>query len=122
VLFWRVHWPDLPAFNQDNAWSRPWGSFGSNEKRERGYSAAESAYDLVHYFASRSPIGDDDPIVVFEGAVLSVGPDREPLVLPTRVLAWIRGADLDKGILEHENDPKRLMGLLRKLGRARRLR
>jgi hypothetical protein len=45
--------------------------------------------------AHGSGVDDNDPIVVFEGAVVGVGPDLEPLVIPRRVIAWIRGKDLD---------------------------
>lgn len=81
-----------------------------------------TAHDLVKYFAARRPLRDEDPIVVFEGAIVGVGDDGEDLVIPSRVVAWIRARDLDEGILEHEDQPEVLARLLRKLGRRRRLR
>jgi len=121
-MFWRVHWPDLPPFNRDNAWSRPWGEYGTG-KALYGYSAMETPTDLVRYFNRHgSGIGDTLPIVVFEGLIVGVGPDREPLVLPSQTIAWIRGSDLDRGLLEHEDDEVKLRVLLKELGRKRRLR
>jgi len=119
-IFWRCHWSDLPPFSVENAWSRPWGE--DDAVPIRGYSAVESAEALVHYMEIHgSGIGDDDPIVIFEGAVVGTGPDLEPLVIPRRAIAWVRGRDLDDGILEFEDDPVRLAEILSRLGSARRL-
>jgi hypothetical protein len=121
-IYWRLHWPDLPAFNAKNAWSQDWGTYGEGGG-VRGYSALESAEDLVRYFQVHAGgLGNDVPIVVFAGYRVGTGADREPLVVPTQVIAWIRGRDLDEGILEHEDDPVRLAALLNQLGSRRRLR
>lgn len=121
-MYWRVHWSDLPPFNADNAWTRPWGQHG-DVKAVRGYSATKSAEELVRYFkAHGSDVGDDDPIVLFDGYEVGVGPDLEPLVVPKKVVAWFRGADLDRGLLAYENDPSRFDAVVRRLGRKRRLR
>ena len=118
-VFWRVHWSNLPAFTPANAWSRPWGEDGDPV---RGYSAMESAEELVRYFNARSGVADDAPIVVFTGVVIGTGPDNEPLVIPSQVLAWVTGADLDRGILENEDDPNALADVLMRVGGARRRR
>lgn len=91
-IFWRLHWSDLPAFSRDNAYSRPWGEY-ERGAGERGYSASESAERLIEYFSSRG-VSDDAAVVVFEGTQVGGGPDNEPLVLPSRVIAWLRWSDL----------------------------
>lgn len=119
-LWWRIHWPDLPPFSAENAWSRPWGEYGIAPVR--GYSAVKSAEELVRYFdAHGSAVGDDDPVVLFEGTEVGVGPDNESLVVPRRVIAWFRGADLDDGLLQFEDTP-RFAAVVKRLGRKRRLR
>lgn len=91
-MYWRVHWSNLPAFTAANAWSQPWGEYGEVEP-ERGYSAQESAAELLQYFEGRAGI-DDEPVVFFEGEAVGGGPDAEPLVVPRRVVSWIWGRDL----------------------------
>ena len=114
---WRVHVGKRP-FSAENAWSRPWGEDGESV---RGYSATTSPSNLVRYFQIHGGgLSDEAPIVAFEGAIVGVGPDNEPLAIPKRVIAWIRGRDLDDGILENEDDPVMLAYALTRLGSKRK--
>ena len=49
---------------------------------EPGYSCCQSAEDLVRYFRGRIEPDDDEPVVIFAGDIVGVGPDGEPLVIP----------------------------------------
>jgi len=131
AVFWRVHWSDLPAFSEENAWSRPWGQYNEEGVEPlRGYSAVDTAEDLVRYFDAHSGgLGDDLPVVAFWGVSVGVGPDNETLVVPTEdgVIAWMRGSDLDRGVLEHEDydangcPTAEFCAVLRAVGQKRRI-
>lgn len=127
MTFYRFHWADCPEFSADNAWSVEWGHTriegsstaecvpcdGTGElvgepcdacdgegviECDRGYSACESAEDLLHYFAQRGDLAsaDEGRVIVFEGERVGTGCDGEPLVVPhtvIKVLAWSEFAE-----------------------------
>lgn len=56
---------------------------------DRGYSACDSAEELVRYFGQHAEyLSDDEPVVEFTGDVVGTGCDGEPLIVPTAVVRW----------------------------------
>jgi hypothetical protein len=54
-----------------------------------GYSCCWTGQDLLRYFDEHLGSGfEDEPVVVFEGALVGTGFDGEPLAIPTRVIRW----------------------------------
>ena len=55
---------------------------------DRGYSCCYSAEELLAYMDRHGVVGDDDPVVVFEGQRVGTGGDGEPLAVPTGHVRW----------------------------------
>lgn len=108
-MFYRYHWGDCPEFSAENAWSALWGLTRSEDGSRtecpscdgqgcedcggegwvdalRGYSACESAEELLAYFAKRGAPDDAGNVFVFEGVRVGNGFDGEALVVPTTIV------------------------------------
>jgi hypothetical protein len=118
--YYRLHTnPDAPTFSPENAWSAPWGAEwnqdGTKTRCTRclpgeqdcptcggtgwddasyGYSACESAADLIAYATEHMIVGDNDAVVIFEGERVGTGFDGEPLAIPTGQARWTTWAEL----------------------------
>ena len=115
--YYRLHRADAPEFSPENAWSAPWGeTFSADGDQyecrtcdatgeaygepcpdgcdegwidcQPGYSALDTAEDLLAYFGGHCPADDDDPVVIFEGQYAGQGLDGEPLAVPGATLRW----------------------------------
>ncbi len=89
--FYRLHHDDLPSFSAKNAYSHPWGEYGTDEglkSKQRGYSSMNSAEGLLNYFGSRGGMPDNARIVAFKGKKIGIGPDGEPLTIPSGPAHW----------------------------------
>ena len=53
-----------------------------------GYSCCASAEELLSYMDAHGIVGDDDPVVIFEGQRVGTGGDGEPLAVPTGQVRW----------------------------------
>jgi hypothetical protein len=118
-LYWRIHWLDAPPFSARNAWSVPWGAHGEEGVVPlRGYSCMDSPCGLLGYFNRRAgvPRRGHARLVVFRGDWSGTGLDLEPLVVPTKVIAWLDPEHLgDLCRADDADDDADVMRLVRRL-------